>query len=81
MFDVPKWSWRVWYADHTCRDVTAVSRAGAMRTAAWAARLTGAKKLGTKPVSAKCLHPVGSNHRQGELFGPDETPAAYLEVR
>lgn len=73
------WKWLVTYADGSCREVYATSKAGALATGRYAARTTGLRGKATRACHALMIHPVGSQH-DGEDSPPDETPPTYLDA-
>ncbi len=80
------WKWLIRYADGSTREVTAYSKAGALRTGKYAAKAVGCVRLAARPVFADPLYRVGTQGPRTLYDGPqagplDETPEAMREAR
>jgi hypothetical protein len=83
--NLPLWRWTVTYLEGPPREVTAYSRAGALRCARRPALLVGCKGKEARPVSAVPRWEVGTP-RHPDLFGPlppppEDTPEDLTERR
>jgi hypothetical protein len=76
---VLKWRWRVSFSAGGPMEVTASSKAGAVRTGRMAAGIIGRQGNERKALRAECLGPVGTNHPAGLFDPPEETPAGLLD--